>query len=44
MVADDLEYAVASADIIYANRWHSMGTKDKDKRLKDFAPFQTRTR
>lgn len=40
VVTSDLEEAVTDADIVYANTWHSMGAKDIEKRLKDFAPFQ----
>ncbi len=38
----DLSEAVAGADIVYANTWHSMGgpEKSKEQRIQDFAPFQ----
>lgn len=42
MITDDLKQAVKDADVLYANTWHSMGgpEKEKEKRLKDFAPYQ----
>ncbi len=40
VLTSDLAEAVTDADIIYANTWHSMGVKDMEKRLKDFAPYQ----
>jgi len=36
----DLEEAVADADVVYATTWYSMGQKDVEKRLKDFAHLQ----
>jgi ornithine carbamoyltransferase len=41
-VTDSLEEAVAEADVVYANTWHSMGgpEKTKEQRVEDFAPFQ----
>jgi ornithine carbamoyltransferase len=39
-VTDSLEEAARDADVIYANTWHSMGTKNKEQRLKEFAPYQ----
>jgi ornithine carbamoyltransferase len=41
LITDDLEPAVKDADILYANTWHSMGgaEKEKEKRLRDFAPY-----
>lgn len=42
VVTTDLHSAVKDADVIYANTWHSMGgpEKEKEKRIKDFAPYQ----
>jgi ornithine carbamoyltransferase len=42
LLTDDLRKAVKDADVLYANTWHSMGAaeKEKEKRLRDFAPFQ----
>jgi len=40
VVTSNLDEAIAGADIIYANTWHSMGKTDIEKRLKDFAPYQ----
>jgi len=42
VVTADLHSAVKDADVIYANTWHSMGgpEKEKEKRIKDFAPYQ----
>jgi ornithine carbamoyltransferase len=40
VVTYDLEEAVTDADIIYATTWYSMGQKDIEKRLKDFAHLQ----
>lgn len=40
VITDNLEEAVVGADVVYANTWHSMGAKNLEKRLKDFAPFQ----
>ena len=40
VVTHDLDEAVTSADVIYANTWHSMGAKDIEKRVKDFGPYQ----
>jgi len=42
VVTDSLEEAVRDADVVYANTWHSMGgpEAEKDKRLRDFAPYQ----
>ena len=42
VVTADLHSAVKGADVIYANTWHSMGgpEKEKEKRIKDFAPYQ----
>jgi ornithine carbamoyltransferase len=42
LVTDDLKQAVKGADVLYANTWHSMGgpEKEKEKRLRDFAPYQ----
>lgn len=39
-ITNSLEEAVTGADVVYANTWHSMGTKDLEQRLKDFAPYQ----
>ncbi|RJQ11129.1 MAG: ornithine carbamoyltransferase [Bacillota bacterium] len=38
----DLKKAVKSADVVYANTWHSMGgpEESKEQRIRDFAPFQ----
>jgi len=42
VVTDSLEEAVKGADVVYANTFHSMGgpEKEKEKRIKDFAPYQ----
>jgi ornithine carbamoyltransferase len=42
VLTSDLREAIEDADIVYANTWHSMGgpEKEKEKRIKDFAPFQ----
>jgi len=42
LLTDNLKQAVKDADVLYANTWHSMGgpEKEKEKRLRDFAPFQ----
>jgi len=42
LLTDNLKEAVKDADVLYANTWHSMGgaEKEKEKRLRDFAPFQ----
>jgi len=42
VITRDLQEAVKNADVVYANTWHSMGgpEKEKEKRLKDFAPYQ----
>jgi ornithine carbamoyltransferase len=41
-ITDDLRQAVKDADVLYANTWHSMGgpEKEKEKRLREFAPYQ----
>lgn len=39
-VTDSLEDAARGADVVYANTWHSMGTKNKEQRLKEFGPYQ----
>ena len=41
VITDDLKRAVKDADVLYANTWHSMGgaEKDREKRLRDFAPY-----
>jgi len=39
-ITASLEDALEEADIVYANTWHSMGTKDVEQRLKDFGPYQ----
>lgn len=41
-LTDSLEEAIRDADVVYANTWHSMGGPelDKEKRIKDFAPYQ----
>ncbi len=41
-LTDDLKQAVKNSDVLYANTWHSMGgpEKEKEKRLRDFAPYQ----
>lgn len=38
----NLKEAVAGADVVYANTWHSMGGPEqtKEQRIRDFAPFQ----
>lgn len=42
LITEDLKLAVKDADVLYANTWHSMGgpEKEKEKRLRDFAPYQ----
>ena len=42
VITDDLNQAAKDADVLYANTWHSMGAaeKEKEKRLRDFAPYQ----
>jgi len=40
VLTTDLDEALAEADVVYANTWHSMGVKDIEQRLRDFAPFQ----
>ena len=42
VITDDLKQAVKDADVLYANTWHSMGgpEKEKEKRIRDFAPYQ----
>lgn len=42
VLTSDLREAIQDADVVYANTWHSMGgpEREKDKRIKDFAPFQ----
>ncbi len=38
----DIKEAVAGADVVYGNTWHSMGEAEKqiEKRMRDFGPFQ----
>ncbi len=43
-VTDSFEQALAGADVVYANTWHSMGTKNLEQRLKDFGPYQVNLR
>lgn len=43
-VTESMEEAARDADVIYANTWHSMGTKNKDQRLRDFGPYQINSR
>jgi ornithine carbamoyltransferase len=42
VITDDLKQAVRDADVLYANTWHSMGgaEKEKEQRIRDFAPYQ----
>jgi ornithine carbamoyltransferase len=42
VLTKDLKKALKDADVVYANTWHSMGAaeKEKEKRLKDFGPYQ----
>ncbi|MFQ6076157.1 MAG: ornithine carbamoyltransferase [Candidatus Bathyarchaeia archaeon] len=42
IITEDLAEAIHDADVVYANTWHSMGgpEKEKDKRIRDFAPYQ----
>ena len=42
VITDNLEEAIVDADVVYANTWHSMGgaEKEKEKRIRDFAPYQ----
>ena len=41
-LTDSLDDAIRDADVVYANTWHSMGGAEleKEKRIKDFAPYQ----
>jgi ornithine carbamoyltransferase len=40
-ISSDPESAVSSADVVYTDTWISMGMEaDKDKRVRDFAPYQ----
>jgi ornithine carbamoyltransferase len=39
-VTDSFKDALKGADVVYANTWHSMGTKDPEQRLKDYGPYQ----
>jgi ornithine carbamoyltransferase len=43
-VTDSFEKALTGADVVYANTWHSMGTKDLEGRLRDFGPYQINQR
>ncbi len=42
VLTESLDEAVEGADVVYANTWHSMGgpEQEKEKRLRDFAPYQ----
>lgn len=42
VLTNNMREATKDADVVYANTWHSMGgpEKEKDKRIRDFAPFQ----
>jgi ornithine carbamoyltransferase len=41
ILTSDLKEALKDADVIYANTWHSMGAeKEKEKRIRDFGPYQ----
>jgi ornithine carbamoyltransferase len=41
VVTHDFKEALKNADVLYANTWHSQGfDKEKEKRLKDFTPYQ----
>ncbi|OGP96742.1 MAG: ornithine carbamoyltransferase [Deltaproteobacteria bacterium RBG_16_47_11] len=42
VVTHNLKAALKDADVVYANTWHSMGAaeKEKEKRARDFGPFQ----
>jgi len=42
VITDNLEEAIVDADVVYTNTWHSMGgaEKEKEKRIRDFAPYQ----
>ena len=40
VVTNNFEEAIADADVVYATTWYSMGQKDVEKRLKDFAHLQ----
>ena len=42
----DFEQIFKDADVVYANTWHSMGAaeKEKEKRAKDFGPYQVNER
>ena len=39
-ITASLEDALEDADVVYANTWHSMGTKNVEQRLKDYGPYQ----
>jgi ornithine carbamoyltransferase len=39
-VTDSLDEALADADVVYANTFHSMGTKNLERRVRDFGPYQ----
>ena len=42
VITESLDEAVMDADVVYANTFHSMGgpEREKEKRIKDFAPYQ----
>lgn len=42
VLSKDLKEVLKDADVVYANTWHSMGLaeKEKEKRAKEFGPFQ----
>jgi ornithine carbamoyltransferase len=40
VITDDIEQAFSSADVVYANTFHSMGHKDIEERKKAFAKYQ----
>lgn len=42
VLTKNLKEALKDADVVYANTWHSMGAaeKEKEKRIKDFGPYQ----
>jgi len=46
VVTQHLKEALKDADVVYANTWHSMGAaeKEKEKRTRDFGPYQINDR
>ena len=46
VLTQNLKEALKDADVVYANTWHSMGAaeKEKEKRIRDFGPYQINER